>query len=135
MFIHLRLLLCFLVVILICNLLLLIAAFILNIFCLFNSFRVLASTNIFRDCFIAFSTRRNPYREASNSLLVARPQLEVAAMIIVSLSPYLHLRRRPTSWQRWCTQQTKQLSLFIIAMCPTKTQRSLCMLITLVNLR
>lgn len=134
MFIHLRLLLCLLVVILICNLLLLLAAFIRNIFCLFNSFRVLASTNIFRDCFITFSTRRNPYREASNSLLVARPQLEVAAMIIVSLSPYLHLRRRPTK-QRWYTQQTKQLSLFIIAMCPMKTQRSLCMLITLVNLR
>ena len=46
----------------------------------------------FSSHFLRIST---PYHEAGNSLLVARPQLEVAAIVIVSLSPYLHLCCRP----------------------------------------
>lgn len=54
----------------------------------FNPVHPLLTFKIF---FIAFSTRFIPYHEAGNSLLVARPQLEVATIVIVSLSPYLHL--------------------------------------------
>lgn len=72
-----------------------------------------------KECFNTFSymnirTRGDPYQEASNSLLVARPQLEVPAMIIVSLSPYLHSRcRRVSCRQRWCTTNETAVVLYV----------------------